>query len=130
MNWNFTQKSPVHLVLEDTALEIQITTILKKVTDNIKSFDNAGEFLLEPISQAPVCLITELSLPDTTGITLIKRIRENGLATPVIVIASKEDGVYSAVKAIRAGAADFIEQPIVERDFVERLTKVIIKMEE
>ena len=121
-----TQKRPVHLVLDDAALQVQLIGILEKFTNNIKSFNNAEEFLSEPLAKAPVCLITELTMPDTDGITLIKLVREQGLATPIIVVANKDDGVYSAVQAIQAGANDFIEQPIVERDFIERVNKVLI----
>ena len=125
MIWELTQKRPVHLVLEDDALQIQLTGILEKFTKNIKSFNKVEDFLSEPLSRAPVFLITELDLSDTDGVTLIKLIRRQGLSMPVFVIASKDDGVYSAVKAIQAGAADFIEQPIVERDLIERINNVL-----
>ena len=92
-----------------------------------KIYYNAEDFLSEPLAKAPICLITELAMPDTDGITLIKLIREQGLSTPIIVIANKNDGVYSAVQAIQAGANDFIEQPIVERDFIERINNVLIR---
>ena len=124
---NLTQENAVHLVLDDTALEMQLASILKKFTKNIKSFDNVDAFLSEPLSDAPSCLIIELALTNIDGISLIKRMRNHGLSIPIIVIASKNDGVYSAVQAIRAGAADFIEQPIVERDFIERINSVIKK---
>lgn len=122
-----TQKRPVHLVLDDAALQVQLIGILEKFTKNIKSFNNAEEFLSEPLAKAPVCLITELAMPETDGIHLIRLIREQGLATPIIVIANKEDGVHSAVQAIQAGADDCIEQPIVERDFIERVNNVLIR---
>ena len=125
MTWDFGQKRPVHLILEDTALQLQLTGILGKFTKNIKSFNNVDEFLSEPLSRAPVCLITELELSGIDGVTLIKLVREQGLSTPIIVIANKDDGVYSAVQAIQAGAADFIEQPIVERDFIERVRSAL-----
>lgn len=130
MTWNLTQQKPVHLVLEDSKLQTQLISALKRVTKEIKSFNNVEEFLSEPLSKAPACLITELALSDIDGVSLIKRMREHGLSTPVIVIASKDDGVYSAVQAIQAGAADFIEQPIVERDFIERVKKALDKAEE
>ena len=122
-----TQKRPVHLVLDDISLQIQLIEILEKFTKNIKSFSNAEEFLSEPLAKAPVCLITELVMRETDGITLIKLIREQGLSTPIIVIANKDDGIYSAVQAIQAGANDLIEQPIVERDFIERVNNVLIR---
>ena len=51
--------------------------------------------------------------------------REHGLSTPVVVLADGDDSVNTAVKAIQAGAADFIERPIVERDFIERVQAIL-----
>ena len=53
--------------------------------------------------------------------------REHGLSTPVIVLADGDNSVNTAVKAIQAGASDFIEKPIIERDFLERVQKVLEK---
>ena len=52
----------------------------------------------------------------------------NGLSIPVIVVATGDENVYSAVKVLQAGAADYIQQPIMERDFIERVDKVVRKL--
>jgi FixJ family two-component response regulator len=54
-------------------------------------------------------------------------VRSNGLSIPVVVVATADDDVYSAVKAMQAGAADFIQRPIMERDFIERIDKIVNK---
>jgi FixJ family two-component response regulator len=119
------QRSSIHLVLNNSKLESEITQFLKNYASNVKISNHISEFLSEPLSQAPACLITSLDLTEGDGISLIKRVQSNGLSIPVIVIATRDDNVYSAVKAIQAGAADFIQQPIIKRDFIERVDKVI-----
>ena len=119
------QRSSIHLVLNNSKLESEITQFLKNYASNVKISNHISKFLSEPLSQAPACLITSLDLTEGDGISLIKRVRSNGLSIPVIVIATKDDNVYSAVKALQAGAADFIQQPIIKRDFIERIDKVI-----
>ena len=125
MNCDITKKRPIHLILEDDELEQYLIDLLENLSRNIKSFRHLDSFLSEPLSEIPACLITEINLSGIDGITLIKRLRDHGLSTPVIVVASDTDGVDLAVQAIHAGAADFIEQPIVERDFIERVSIVL-----
>lgn len=125
MNWKLSKNGPIHLILEDDELEQQLSNLLKNVCKDVKSFKHINSLLSEPLSEAPACLITEIKLSDIDGITLIKQIRAHGLSTPVIVVGEFTDGVGLAVQAIQAGAADLIEKPIVERDFLERVNMVL-----
>lgn len=127
MVWNATKNQPIHLIVEDDVIRDQLIKLLDKLTDEVKSFDNVDAFLSEPLHEAPACLITEIHLSNSDGITLIKQMREHGLSTPVVVLADGGDSINKAVQAIQAGAADFIEKPILERDFIERLQSILNK---
>lgn len=120
-----SQGKSIHLVLHDNKLQSQLVKFLKSYASNIKTFNHVNNFLSEPLSQAPSCLITSLNCADEDGIDLIKRVRSNGLSIPVIVIATEDENIYKAVKVLQRGAADYIEQPIMERDFIERVDKVV-----
>lgn len=122
------QEKSIHLVLHDSQLQSQLVKFLKSYASNIKTFNQVNKFLSEPLSQAPSCLITSLYFTNVTnqnGIDLIKRVRTNGLSIPVIIVATEDENVYSAVKVLQRGAADYIQQPIMERDFIERVDKVV-----
>ena len=127
MNWKLDKSKPIHLIIGDEDTRKQITRILSKITAVVKSYENAKVFLTAPISETPACLITEITSDDLDGITLIKQMREHGLSTPVVVLADGENSVNTAVKAIQAGASDFIEKPIIERDFIERMQTILDK---
>lgn len=128
MIWNETDNRPIHLIVEDDVIRNQLIKLLDELTVEVKTFDNVDAFLSEPLYEAPACLITEIKLSKSDGITLIKQMREHGLCTPVVVLSDSNDNgtIEKAVQAIRAGAADFIEKPILERDFIERV-KVILQ---
>ena len=115
----------IYLVLHDNKLQSQLVKFLSNYASNVKTFNHVNKFLSEPLSQAPSCLITTLNITEEDGIDLIKRVRTNGLSIPVIVVATEDANVYSAVKVLQKGAADYIEQPIMERDFIERVDKVV-----
>jgi|GEM_PF-5093608 len=122
------QEKSIHLVLHDNQLQNQLVKFLKSYASNIKTFNHVNKFLSEPLSQAPSCLITSLHFTKVTnenGVDLIKRVRTNGLSIPVIIVATEDENVYSAVKVLQRGAADYIQQPIMERDFIERVDKVV-----
>lgn len=127
MIWNSVKNKPIHLIISNDDVRDQLVQLLGKLSPKIKTFESANDFIKEPISEAPACLITEIKLNDSDGITLIKQMREHGLSTPVVVIADGSHSVNTAVEAIQAGAIDFIEQPIVERDFLERMQNILNK---
>jgi len=127
MIWNSVKNKPIHLIVSNDEVRNQLVQLLSKLSPKVKTFENANDFINEPISEAPACLITEIKLNDSDGITLIKQMREHGLSTPVVVIADGNPSVNTAVEVIQAGATDFIEQPIVERDFLERMQNILNK---
>ena len=124
MVWKLQKKRHIHLIIDDEDTRYQISQLLKKLSVEVKTFDNSKAFLTAPISEVPACLITEVGLDI---ITFIKQIREHGLITPVVVLANGNNSVNIAVKALQAGAADFIEKPIIERDFIERVQLILNK---
>ena len=125
MIWKLNKNKPIHLIIDDKDTRNQITELLKKIPVDVKIFDNAEAFLTAPISETPACLITEVKLDNVDGITFIKQMRDHGLSTPIVVLADGDNSVNTAVKAIQAGAADFIEKPIIERDFIERMQSIL-----
>ncbi|MEJ2115317.1 MAG: response regulator [Gammaproteobacteria bacterium] len=125
MAWKSTKKRPIHLIISDVSTCKQLSQLLNKIPVEVKIFESAEVFLAAPISESPACLITEVNLGDSDAITFIKELRKHGLSTPVVVLADGNNSVNTAVKAIQAGASDFIEKPIVERDFIERVKKVL-----
>lgn len=127
MTWDITKNQPIHLIIEDDVIRNQLIRLLDELTVEVKTFDNVEAFLSEPLYEAPACLITEFQLSNSDGITLIKQMRDHGLLTPVVILADNGGSVYRAVQAIQAGAADFIEKPILERDFLERVQAILQK---
>lgn len=72
----------------------------------------------------PACLITELQLHGMSGMDLQRRLRDEGLNVPVIVLATDAD-VPTAVACMRLGAAHFMEKPIVGPDLAQRLRRLL-----
>lgn len=126
MSRHVDENKSIHLILHDNRLEDQVLKYLRNYASIIKTFNHFDKSLSEPLSSTPSCLITSSDSSQSDSIiNLIKRVQTKGLSIPVVLIATDDDTVYSAVKAMQAGAADFILQPIIERDFVERIDEIL-----
>lgn len=105
--------SSVFIVDPDDALARRLSELLSVIGAQVRVFPSAAA-VLAAATPAPACVISEVRLPDMSGIELIDALRNRGVHSPVILLAAESD-VATAVKAMRAGALDFIEKPHVER---------------
>jgi two-component system response regulator FixJ len=105
--------STVYIVDPDEALTRRLSDLLSAIGAQVRVFPSAAAALAAATS-APACVVSEVRLPDMSGIELIDALRNRGVHSPVILLATDSD-VATAVKAMRAGALDFIEKPHVER---------------
>src|SRR5262249_55422892 len=103
--------SLVYVVDDDPAARDSLVFLLKSARLPVKSFESADNFIsdLQSIGDCG-CVITDVRMPGMSGIDLLKRLRKEGHATPVIVMTGHGD-VPLAVEAMKHGAADFLEKP-------------------
>jgi two-component system response regulator FixJ len=100
----------IYVIDDDDAARDGLVFLL--TTSNLLVRDYpSGRAFLEDIRSAPRgCVITDLSMPEMSGIELLHEIKALGIDWPVIVVTGQGD-VTLSVQALRAGAADFIEKP-------------------
>lgn len=100
----------VHVIDDDEALRESLAFLLRSAKLEVRSFDSAKAFLdVLPVA-ALGCVITDVRMPDMSGIELLRRLKELKLDVPVIVITGHGD-ITLAVEAMKMGAADFFEKP-------------------
>jgi two-component system response regulator FixJ len=105
-----SDKSTVHVIDDDEAVREALTFQLGSAGIDVRTYDSATGFLkVAPTVQAG-CIITDVRMPDLSGIELLRRLRELKVAVPVIVITAHAD-IPLAVEAMRIGATDFLEKP-------------------
>ena len=77
----------------------------------VRAFSSAPEFLAQAVQAAQGCVVTDVRMPEMSGIELIAKLKERGLTSwPIIVITGHGD-IQLAVEAMKAGASDFLEKP-------------------
>jgi two-component system, LuxR family, response regulator FixJ len=100
----------VHIIDDDEGLRESLAFLLRTAALEVRSFESAKAFLETLPDAALGCVITDVRMPDMSGIELLRRLKELKIGVPVIVITGHGD-VALAVEAMKVGAADFFEKP-------------------
>ncbi|MEZ5828166.1 MAG: response regulator FixJ [Hyphomicrobiales bacterium] len=119
----------VHIVDDDEAVRRSLAFMLSSAGLAVRVYDSAGAFLdgFEPAQCG--CLITDVRMPEMTGIELLHRVKERAPCLPAIVITGHGD-VPLAVEAMKAGAIDFIEKPFDEAAILEAVNAALQQTDE
>jgi two-component system response regulator FixJ len=99
----------VHVVDDDPAMRDSLRMLLETSGFTVRTHDSAAAFLAEAPS-ASGCVLTDVRMPAIDGLELQRRLHQQHLPLPVIVMTGEGD-IALAVSAMREGAVDFLEKP-------------------
>jgi two-component system response regulator FixJ len=105
-----SDRGVVHVIDDDEAVRESLAFLLGTVGIAVQTYDSAVAFLNAATEIKAGCVITDVRMPELSGIDLLRRLKELGLQLPVIVITGHGD-VPLAVEAMKIGAVDFLEKP-------------------
>lgn len=100
----------VHVIDDDDAVRESLGFVLDMADLPNRTYGSAREFLEVADALKDGCVVTDVRMPEISGLDLVRRLRERGSSLPIIVITGHGD-VPLAVEAMRAGVLDFIEKP-------------------
>jgi two-component system, LuxR family, response regulator FixJ len=103
----------VHVVDDDDAVRRALAMLFRSAGIPAETHPSGLAFLeaLPSLTEAAVgCVLTDVRMPGVDGLELLRRLQDHGLPWPVVVMTAHGD-VSTAVRAMRAGAVDFIEKP-------------------
>jgi two-component system response regulator FixJ len=103
----------IHVIDDDEAMRDSLSFMLQSSDIAVRTYESAVEFLAGLDSLAPGVIVTDVRMPGMSGLELVRRLREQGLDFPVIVMTGHAD-VPLAVEAMKAGAVEFLEKPFEE----------------
>jgi two-component system response regulator FixJ len=102
--------SLVHVIDDDDAVRESLAFLLKTANIEVRTYESATAFLSSLPNAGSGCIITDVRMPEISGVELLRRLNELKIGIPVIVITGHGD-VQLAVEAMKTGAVDFIEKP-------------------
>ena len=100
----------VHLVDDDESIRRSVGFMLKTSGYRVHSYPSGSELLKETKSLEPGCILLDIRMPGMDGLEVQQALRDRGVPLPVIIMTGHGD-VPLSVRAMKAGAVDFIEKP-------------------
>ena len=114
----------VFVVDDDRAMRESLTWLLDSVGLRVRSYANARDFLAEYDPAQPGCLVLDVRMPGMSGLDLQAELASRGAELPTIVITGHAE-VSMAVRAVKAGAIDFIEKPFSDQLLLDRVRQAL-----
>lgn len=100
----------VFIVDDDEAVRDSLELLLESAGHAVRAFEAAADALESCRAKLPACIVTDVRMPEMDGLEFQERLAAAGIQVPVIVMTGHAD-VPLAVRAMKAGAVDFIEKP-------------------
>ena len=100
----------VHLVEDDDSVRRSVGFMLKTSGFAVQSYGSGTDLLKQAKSLARGCILLDIRMPGMDGLEVQQALKDNGVSLPVIIMTGHGD-VPLSVKAMKAGAIDFIEKP-------------------
>jgi FixJ family two-component response regulator len=114
----------VHVVDDDESLRTALLRLLRAAGFEARGYGSTGEFLLEPLPDRPGCVLLDLRLPGPSGLDLQASLRRQGVPLPIVFLTGHGD-VASSVRAMQAGAVDFLTKPVQRHTLLEVLRRAL-----
>jgi two-component system response regulator FixJ len=102
--------APLLIVDDDSDVRDSLRALLESAGFKVRDFDSAKKVLADPAISQGACLIADIRMPDMDGLELQEELSRRQVGLPVIIVTGHGD-VPLAVRAMKAGAIDFIEKP-------------------
>lgn len=117
-------KSIVHIVDDEDAVRTSVATLLEIHGFSTRVYQSGTEFLSKVDPAVPGCAVIDLKMPGLDGIGLLQKMAESNIRMAVVMMTGFGE-VATAVKAMQAGAADFLEKPLDEAELLTILNRLV-----
>lgn len=114
----------VFVVDDDASVRGAMDSLFRSVGLVVRSFGSAQEFLSEPPADGPACLVLDVRLPGMSGLDLQRQLAESHTALPIVVITGHGD-IPMTVRAMRAGAVEFLSKPFRDQDLLDAVHQAL-----
>lgn len=118
------QRSVVYVVDDDPSVLKSLERLLRSEGYDVKTFTSALDFLDFQHPDVPGCLVLDVKMPELGGLELQERLAEKEIAFPIIFITG-HGTVPMSVRAMKAGAVDFLEKPFLDKDLLDVVSRAV-----
>jgi FixJ family two-component response regulator len=114
----------VFVVDDDASIREALASLVRSAGLKVETFATAQEFLARAPADVLCCLVLDVRMPGLSGLDLQSRMRELNLEIPVVFITGHGD-VPTSVRAMKAGALEFLTKPVLEHELLDAIARAI-----
>jgi len=114
----------VFVVDDDAALREALVQLLEAAGLQVENFPDGQSFLTAFVADRPGCLLLDVAMPGMTGLEVQAALTALGVQIPVVFLTGHGD-IPMAVRAVQAGAVDFLEKPMTGQALLERVHRAL-----
>ena len=113
-----TRESEIVYVIDDEAgMRKALTRLLRLEGFDVRAFASPGDFLAAYRAEETACLVLDVAMPELDGMDLQRHLTDAGVFVPIVFLTGKGD-IPMSVRAIKAGAVDFLTKPVNDADLL------------
>jgi FixJ family two-component response regulator len=119
-----TEQTIVHVVDDDEAVRRALSSLLRSVGYGIRSHATASEFLKAVLPDAPGCIVLDVRMPGVSGLELQEHLNRSDVSLPLVLMSGHGD-IPMSVRAMKAGAVDFLTKPFRDQDMLDAVGSAV-----
>jgi len=114
----------IYVVDDDPSLRDALSSLLRSVGMEVATFASAPQLLAQPFANVPSCIVLDIRMPEVSGLDFQAQLARTGNHIPVIFMTGHGD-IPMSVRAMKAGAVDFLTKPFRDQDLLDAVTAAI-----
>src|SRR5258705_12741551 len=119
-----TAAAPVYAVDDELWVGEALRSLIRSAGWRVETFGSAGEFLTSQWASVPSCLVLDVELPDLSGFELQQELARHNSKSSIIFLTGRGD-IPMSVRAIKAGAVEFLTKPPAEDQLLEAIPQAM-----
>lgn len=123
-NTPLPEPATVLVVDDDASLREALSSLFRSVGLDVRSFASAPGLLQSKLPDAPTCLVLDIRLPGLSGLDFQAQLAKANIHIPIIIVTGHGD-IPMSVRAMKAGAVDFLTKPFRDQDMLDAVAQAI-----
>src|SRR5262245_63051765 len=122
------QTPTMYIVDDDASFRTAIARLLKTSGYQVALYESGEQLLENPPALAPGCVLLDLEMPGLSGLDLQDRLAKMGYTLPIVFLTGHGD-IPASVRAIKAGAEDFLSKPVAKKPLLEAIQHALARQQ-
>jgi FixJ family two-component response regulator len=114
----------VYVVDDDLSMRVALTNLFRSMNLSVEVFGSAPELLQSKLPEIVSCLVLDIRLPGVSGLEFQGSLFKAGIHIPIVFMTGHGD-IPMSVKAMKAGAVDFLTKPFRDQDMLDAVTRAL-----